>query len=134
MNFQVILLIDDSIAVANIFVNIHIASAPSLNCWCIFKTMCVCSFSTALESIFHLFWYVCYASLPWLFCFPHIGSSHLVNITIFTMCVTCLCNKKMCRRVTHPIWRICIIKFHFGWWHPSLRMFIFLWQRELQSC
>ena len=31
MNFQVILLIDDSIAVANIFVNIQIASAPSLN-------------------------------------------------------------------------------------------------------
>ena len=31
-NFQVILLIDQSIAVANMFVNIHIASAPSLNC------------------------------------------------------------------------------------------------------
>ena len=31
MNFQVILLIDHSIAVANIFVNIHNAPAPSLN-------------------------------------------------------------------------------------------------------
>ena len=31
MNFQVILLIDHTIAVANIFVNIHIASASSLN-------------------------------------------------------------------------------------------------------
>ena len=31
MNFQVIFLLDQSIAVANIVVNIHIASAPSLN-------------------------------------------------------------------------------------------------------
>ena len=31
MNFQVMLLIDHSIAVANTLVNIHIASAPSLN-------------------------------------------------------------------------------------------------------
>ena len=36
MNFQVIFLIDLSNAVANIFVNIHIASAPSLN----FRGLC----------------------------------------------------------------------------------------------